>query len=198
MRKYQWSAVQTWYEGRWWISRALAKPLTGRKQGWIWKTMVIENQHQAHKTEVFGTVYKKGFLYGEAASTVSLNACSIRPCSLQSTSSTALHTELLVRVMGFGNARHCHLLWDGIHHLEKGKKYCSSILLGYQSPTLQAEASLVLREETKSTRDWTRGTPPAFAPHGAPKVQVCWLYCPSNKLPRMMRHCWWRLSAQWS
>lgn len=160
--------------------------------------MVIENQHQAHKTEVFGTVYKKGFLYWEAASTVSLNACSIRPCSLQSTSSTALHTKLLVRVMGFGNARHYHLLWDGIHHLEKGKKYCSSILLGYQSPTLQAEASLVLREETKSTRDWTRGTPPAFAPHGAPKVQGCWLYCPSNKLLRMMRHCWWRLSAQWS
>lgn len=82
--------------------------------------MVIENQHWAHKPEVFGTVYKEGFLCWGAAATVPLNVCSIRPCSRQSTSSTALHTKLLLRVMGSGKSRHYHLLWDGIHYLEKG------------------------------------------------------------------------------
>lgn len=77
---------------------------------------------------MFGTVYKKGFPFWEAAVTVSLNVCSIRPCSQQSTSCTALHTELLVRVMGAGKSKHYHLVWDGIHHLEKGWK---KILLIY-------------------------------------------------------------------
>lgn len=40
-----------------------------------------------------------------------------------------------------------------------GKKYCWSILLGYQSLTLQAEALSGLREETKCTGDWTRAIP---------------------------------------
>lgn len=187
-----------WYEGRWWISRALVKPLTGRRQDWIWNTMVIEYQHQTHKTEVFGTVSTKGFLYWEAASTVSVNACSIRPRSLQSTSSTALHTKLLVRVIGFGKSRHYHLLWDGIHDLEKGKKYCSSILLGYQSPTPQAEALLVIREETKSTRDWTRGTPQHLHHMVLQRFRSAGYTVLQTNSQGWWDTAGWRLSAQWS
>lgn len=179
-----------WYEGRWWISRALVKPLTGRRQDWIWKTMVIEYQHQTHKTEVFGTVSKKGFLYWEAASTVSVNACSIRPRSLQSTSSTALHTKLLVRVIGFGKSRHYHLLWDGVHDLEKGKKVLFIYTLGLPEPNTSGRSLVGNQRGDQVHQGLNTWHTPAFAPHGAPKVQVCWLYCSSNKFPRMMRHCW--------
>lgn len=51
-------------------------------------------------------------------------------CSLQGSvaSSMALHTEMLVRIMGFGKSRHYHLCWHEIHQLEKG---CKNPLLIY-------------------------------------------------------------------
>lgn len=79
-----------------------------------------------------------------------------------------------------------------------GKNHFWSTFSGYQSPTLWAEALLVLGEETRSTEDWINGTHPTFALCGAPRAQFCWLYCLSNKFPRMTGHCWCRLSDQWS